>query len=93
MLSNDYHNILMIVIVSLVYMFISKETVKEVQKSSTALHIMHQMNNLILTYKFFNFLNFTVIRQMEAQDRLTSSLVDINIYSMIFYFFIAQQNH
>ena len=88
MLSNDYHNILIISIISLVYLCISKESIKEFQMSCSAKQIFTTINNMAITYKYFNFFRYTVLTQLQSQKRIFNSAENFDQFSVFFYFFI-----
>ena len=86
--SNDYHNLLILTIIVLSFSFISKDTIKEFNKSITFSYSYGQLNNLFTTYKFFNFFNYTVLSKLESHGRKIDQNGNYDPSKLFFFFLV-----
>jgi hypothetical protein len=86
--SYDYHTLLIVGVILLIFCFISKETVKECDKSSIFFIIYVQLNSLFSSYKFFYYFTFIVQSHMVSQNRILKPLGQNDTNIQTFYFLV-----
>lgn len=86
-ISRDYHIIGMLSLCAFVMSFIPKTAMNQFEKSGL-LSLHKPLLNLINTYKFFNFLTFTVLKNFDAQGRTLRGVQFVDKEKIAMYFLI-----
>lgn len=85
--SNDYHVLFILAIVVLVFSFISKQTIKECEKSRLFFFSYVNLNSIFSSYKLFYYYTYVVKPQYESQNRSLKPLGQNDMNILTFYFF------